>query len=196
MVAASQEAASCLINPIILWQLTRGQTKISKHDGCWSVAQLELPVGEMKTLSVPGVLLQSSEVNYRIVNLIIPLLSDSQECKMLDTVVLYLSLKWGRICGLHTDFHFMLLALIHTAFPSWAMAQLLSRLYRLEKERLKQEHKRIKQIPVLCCQMLLTKKSQWQPQWRIIRYSHSVPSYSLHTGLRVLSCRHLLCTGR
>lgn len=82
------------------------------------LAQLELPIGEMKTLSVSGVLLQSSEVNYRIVNLIIPLLSDSQKCKMLDTVVLYLSLKWSRICGLHTDFHFMLLVLIHMAFPS------------------------------------------------------------------------------
>lgn len=118
MVAASQEGASCLVNLIILWQLTRGQTKISKHEGCRSVAQPELPGGEMKTPSVSGVLLQSSEVNYRIVNFIIPLLSDSQECKMLDTVVLYLSLKWGRICGLHTDFHFMLLALIHMAFPS------------------------------------------------------------------------------
>lgn len=83
-----------------------------------SIAQLELPVGEMKTLSVSGMLLQSSEVNYRIVNLIIPLLSDSQECKMLDTVVLYLSLNWGRICDLHIDFHFMLLALIHMAYHS------------------------------------------------------------------------------
>lgn len=72
----------------------------------------------MKTLGVSGVLLQSSEVNYKIVNFIIPLLSDSQECKMLDTVVLYSSLKWGRICGLHTDFYFMLLVLVHMAFPS------------------------------------------------------------------------------
>lgn len=40
------------------------------------------------------------------------------------------------------------------------MAQLLSRLYGLEKEGLKQEHKGIKQIPLLCCQMLLTKESQ------------------------------------
>lgn len=53
---------------------------------------------------------------------------------MLHTVVLYLSLEWGGILGLHTDVHFMLLTLISMAFSSWAMAQLLSRLYGLEKK--------------------------------------------------------------
>lgn len=112
-----------------------------------------------------------SEINYRIVNLIVPLQSDGQEYKvLLNTAVLYLSLKWGRIYGFHTGFlHFLLLTLISTAFSSWAVnGSVAVKAVWAWKEGAEAARKGIRQIPLLCCQMLLIEESQWQPPWRIM----------------------------